>query len=262
VVIIGERINGMFRAVGQAIRDHDAEAIQKLARAQVAAGANYLDVNVGPAAAEPLEAMVWLVNAIQEATDAPLAIDSPKVEVIEAGLAACKNGAMINSTDARSAKLQPLMALAQKYDCPIIGLTMDDRGIPGDASGRAEMAMQIVAAAMETGVPTDRVYLDPLILPINCAQEGAGEVLEAIRQCKLLCDPPPKTVLGLSNVSQGSKYRELINRTYLIMALAAGLDAAIVDALDTELVNSMITAEMLLNKNIYCDDYIKAYLSM
>lgn len=262
MLIIGERINGMFRAVGQAIRDRDAEVVQKLARDQVAAGANYLDVNVGPAAAEPLEAMAWLVNAIQEATDTPLAIDSPKVEAIEVGLAACKNGAMINSTDARAAKLQPLMALAKQHDCPIIGLTMDDRGIPGDATGRAEMAMQICAAALDTGVPTDRVYLDPLILPVNAAQEGAGEVLEAIRQCKLLCDPPPKVVLGLSNVSQGAKYRELINRTYLVMALTAGLDAAIVDVFDTELVNSMITAEMLLNKNIYCDDYIKAYRSM
>jgi len=262
VLIIGERINGMFKAVGQAIQDHDPGVIQKLARDQVAAGANYLDVNVGPAAADALEAMVWLIEAIQEATDAPLAIDSPKVEVIEAGLGACKNSAMINSTDARPAKLQPLMALAKEHDCPLIGLTMDDRGIPGDAAGRAEMAMQICAGALDVGVPTDRLYLDPLILPINCAQEGALEVLEAIRQCKLLCDPPPKTILGLSNVSQGSKYRELINRTYLIMALTAGLDAAIADVFDTELVNGMITAEMLLNKNIYCDDYIKAYMSM
>jgi 5-methyltetrahydrofolate corrinoid/iron sulfur protein methyltransferase len=262
VLIIGERINGMFRAVGKAVADRDKEVIQQLARDQVAGGANYLDVNVGPASAEPLEAMVWLVETIQEATDKPLAIDSPKVEVLEAGLKACRNGAMINSTDARPAKLEPLMALAKQHECPIIGLTMDDRGIPGDANGRAEMAMQICAAALDAGVPTDRLYLDPLILPINCAQEGATQVLEAIRQCKLLCDPPPKTVLGLSNVSQGSKYRELINRTYLVMALTAGLDAAIVDALDTELVHAMITAEMLLSKNIYCDDYIKAYLSM
>ena len=259
MIIIGERINGMFRAVRDALAKGDKAAIHKLAKGQMESGANYLDVNIGPASAEPLQAMEWLVTTIREVTDAPLALDSPKPEVIEAGLKLAGSKAMINSTDASGAKLASLMPLAAKYGVPIIGLTMSEKGIPGDAAGRAEMAMQIVASAMEHGVPTDQIFLDPLILPANVTQQTCLEVLEAIRQCKLLCDPPPKTVLGLSNVSQGAKYRELINRTYLVMAISAGLDAAIADPFDKELMDAMITAEMLLNKTIYCDDFLKAY---
>jgi 5-methyltetrahydrofolate corrinoid/iron sulfur protein methyltransferase len=98
-------------------------------------------------------------------------------------------------------------------------------------------------------------------LPCNVTQPTAGHVLEAIRNVKLLADPPPKTVLGLSNVSQGTQQRELINRTYLVMALCAGLDAAIVDVLDAELMDAMITAELLMNRAVYCDDFLRAYRS-
>jgi len=258
MLVIGERINGMFRAVRDALQNRDKTVIHKLARSQLKAGANYLDVNVGPAADPPLQAMEWLVTTIREVSKAPLALDSPKVEVIEAGLKLAGSQAMINATDARPTKLEVLMPLAQKYKVPIIGLTMNERGIPGDAAGRAEMALRIVASAMEHDVPTDQIYLDPIILPCSVTQPTCLEVLETIRQCKLLCHPPPKTVIGISNVSQGARHRELINRVYLVMALNAGLDAAIMDPLDTALMDTMITTEMLLIKTIYGDDYLKA----
>lgn len=259
MLVIGEKINGMYKAVGKAIQEKDKETIQKLARAQVEAGADYLDVNTGPSSANPKEAMEWLVDIIQEVTDTPLCLDTTKPEVMEAGLRKCKGKAMINSTTGQQEKLDTFLPLAAKYNTSIIGLAMDEKGIPRDAAGRAEVALYIVAATMEKGIGLEDLYIDPLALPVNVAQATAGQVLESLRQFKLLSDPPPKTVLGLSNISQGTKDRELINRTYLIMAQSCALDAAILDPLDNDLMEAMITAELLLNQNIYCDAFLKAY---
>ncbi len=140
-----------------------------------------------------------------------------------------------------------------------IKTTMDKKGIPRDRNERSELALKIVASCMEQGFPIEDLYIDPVVLPVNVAQPQGVEVLESIKEFKLLSDPAPKTVVGLSNISQGAKDRSLINRTYLVMAVSSGLSAAIVDPLDKELMDAVITAELLLNKNIYCDSYLGAY---
>jgi 5-methyltetrahydrofolate corrinoid/iron sulfur protein methyltransferase len=257
--VIGERINGMFDDVARAIRQSDKAAIQDLALKQIEAGADALDVNVGPAAEHPLGAMEWLVKTIGEVTDVPLAIDTPKFEVMEAGLKLCKSKAIINSTSGDREKLERLLPLVKEYNASIIGLTMNKSGIPKNTESRAEIAAQIVTRAQEQGIEMSELYIDAVILPVNVAQDHSKEVLETIRQCKLLCDPPPQTILGLSNVSQKTLNRALVNRTYLVMAIASGLDAAILDPLDKDLMNSMITAELLMGKQIYCDNYLEAY---
>jgi 5-methyltetrahydrofolate corrinoid/iron sulfur protein methyltransferase len=260
MIIIGERINGMFKAIGRAIREKDKAVIQKEALAQVEAGADILDVNTGPASANPKEAMKWLVEVIQEVVDVPLAIDTPKPEVLEVGLSACRKGRpMINSTTGEKKKLETILPLAKKYHANVVCLTMTEKGIPRDAEERATIALEIMAAAMEQGIPTEDIYLDPIILPVNVAQPQAKEVLKAISNFKQLASPPPQTLLGLSNVSQRTRKRAIINRTFLVMALAHGLDAAILDPLDKELVDASITAELLLNKDIYCDSFLEAY---
>lgn len=259
MIVIGERINGMYRKVGKAIQEGNKEVIQQLAREQVEAGAHMLDVNTGPAAANPVAAMEWLVTSIQEVVDVSLCLDSTKPAVIEAGLRLCKQKGVINSTTGQKEKMDVLLPLAAKYGASIIGLTMDEKGIPRDALGRSEIAVSIIAAAMDQGIPVEDIYLDPLILPVNVTQTTSVEVLKAIHDFKTLSDPSPKTILGLSNVSQGTPNRSLINRTYLVMAMAMGLDAAIMDSTDRELMDAMITAEILLNKSIYCDSYLDAY---
>ncbi|MBN2097410.1 MAG: dihydropteroate synthase [Candidatus Omnitrophica bacterium] len=259
MLVIGERINGMFKDVGKAIVDQDKQVIQDLAKKQLVAGADVLDVNVGPAAADAVGAMQWLVETIQEAVDLPLALDSTKFEVIEAGLKLVKKKAIINSTSAKKEKLEKLIPLAKQYGAGLIGLTMGETGIPRDRHQRSEFAAVIVSACMEAGIDLGGLYLDPIILPVNVAQPQALEVLEAIREFQLLSDPPPKTVVGLSNVSQGAEQRSLINRTFLVMAQAMGLSAAIADPLDKELMDALITAELLLNKHIYCASYLDAY---
>lgn len=259
MLVIGERINGMFKDVGQAIADKDKTVIQKLAKDQVTAGAGMLDVNVGPASADAHDAMKWLVETIQEAVDLPLALDSTKPDVIEEGLKLAKKKAIINSTTAAKKKLDRLIPMAKQYGAGLIGLTMGESGIPRDKNERSEFAAQIVSACMEAQINLEDLYLDPIILPLNVAQAQAQEVLESIREFKLLSDPPPKTVVGLSNVSQGTEKRSLINRTFLVMAVACGLDAAIADPLDKELMDAVITADLLLNKHIYCASFLDAY---
>lgn len=259
MIIISERINGMFKAVRNAIMEKDAAAIQRIAREQIAMGADVLDVNVGPASSDKAGAMQWLVETIQEVTDKPLCLDTPIPGVMEAALKVCDNPRIINSTNGEKEKLDALLPLAAEYDAEIIGLAMDAKGIPRDASGRTEIALQILASAMEHGIEPDRLYIDPVVLPVNAVQQQAPNTLKALNEIRILSDPPPKTVVGLSNISQGSQMRSLLNRIYLVMCVANGLDAAIVDPADRELVDAAITADLLMNKAIYADDFLKAY---
>lgn len=258
MLIIGERINGLFKDVAKAIQTKDKKIIQNLALAQVKAGAHMLDVNTGPSTLNPAETIIWLVNTIQEIIDIPLVIDSPKIAVLEAGLSVCKKKAVINSTTAQKEKMAKILPLAVKYKSSIIGLTMNEKGIPSDAQAKSELALQIVAACLEQGLLQEDLLLDPLILPVNVTQAQVQETLEAVKMIKTLSSPPLQVILGLSNVSQGTKHRSLINRTYLVMAMACGLDGAIMDPLDKDLMDAVLTAEILLNKTIYCDSYLKA----
>lgn len=201
------------------------------------------------------------MKTIMEVTDISLAIDTTKADVMEAGLALCKSKPIINSVNANQDKMDLLFGLAKRYKASVIGLTMDKAGIPKDAEGRLELAMKIVASAMEHGISASELYIDAVILPVNVAQVHAKEVLRTISESKMLADPAPKTILGLSNVSQGSpsQCKGLINRTFLAIAIGAGLDAAIMDVADNDLTDVAITAELLMEKQLYCDSYLDAY---
>jgi 5-methyltetrahydrofolate corrinoid/iron sulfur protein methyltransferase len=256
--IIGERINGMFRSVAKAIAERDEAWIKDVARRQVEAGAHALDVNTGPTEGDPVEVMRWLVDTIQSVVDVPLAIDSAKIPVIEAGLRAARLPAIINSTTGAQAKLDALLPLAAAHNASLIGLTIDERGIPRNAEARAEIALTIVARALEAGIEPTRLYLDPIVLPVSAAQDQCAAALKAIPTFKSLCDPAPKIAIGLSNVSQGTANRSLVNRTYLVMAMAAGIDGAILDPFDQELMDGLRTASILLNQDIFAENYLKA----
>jgi len=259
MLVIGDRINGMFGDVRRAIQRQDREVIQDLARRQVEAGAQALDLNVGTASDEPVEAMLWLMEAVQEAVDVRLCIDSAKNVVFEPALDACRGRPIINSTTGAQDKLDFFLPLARKYDAELIALTIDEAGVPSTTEARLEIAMRVLVAAMGQGLPADALYIDPVVLPVSAVQDQPARVLEAIGQFRQLSSPPPHVVVGLSNISQNAARRSLINRTMLVMAVAHGLDAAIIDPLDTEMMDAMITAELLLNKHLYCDSYLEAY---
>ena len=259
--VIGERINGLFKDIREAIANRDPKPIQEWAIKQKEGGAHWLDINTGPIASqeEQAEIMAWLVKTAQEVVDLPVAIDSTSVKAIEAGLQAAKGKAMINSTTAEQAKMYALFPLAKKYDAAIIALCMNEKGVPKDAESRLALAGELVVNADMHGIPMTDLYLDPLILPVNVAQDHVPEVLETLRQIKMLANPAPRTTIGLSNVSQKSPDRPLINKTFLAMAMCAGLDSAIMDANDDPLVDTAATASILLNQSIYCDSYIKVF---
>lgn len=258
--IIGELINGMYKNIGKAIKEKDKAPIQKCALEQIKAGADALDVNCGPASAKPVSDIQWLAETIQEVTDKPLSLDSSNPKVIESGLKVIKNKVIINSTTADPEKLDILVPLAKQYNAKLIGLTISSKGIPQNKDQRLELAATIVAYCSEQGFPLEDLYLDPIVLPVNVAQAQMTDILATIGEFKIISQPHPKTIVGLSNVSQGTRLRSLINRTFLTMAAAFGLDAAIIDPKDRELMDALITSELILNKQIYCDSYLDAYI--
>jgi len=258
MLVISERINGLFTAVGKAIDARDADFIQKHALHQVECGAHALDINVGPGRDDGPAAMDWLVRTVQEVTDLPLCIDTPGIKTMTAGVKACRNKVIINSTTAEMKKMQSLFPLAKEHDADVICLTMDERGIPNDAESRAEMAMLMMTTAMEYDIMPDRLLLDPLVLPIKAAQDQPMKVIKAMQLFQSLNDPAPRTVVGLSNVSNGAKERSVLNRTYLGMLMGAGLSAAIVDVQDEELMKIIKAGELLKAEKLYCDDFLRA----
>ena len=270
MIAIAERINGQFTDVKQAIADHDPGPIVALAKSQTQAGAAYLDINVGTAAADQEATMKWLVETVQEAVETPLCLDSQKPAVIRAGLSACDTarGVLLNSTplDKKSDPevLDTYVAMAMKSGGSIIALTMNAAGVPQNIDTRVEIAAGILTKAMELGMTPERLFIDPIILPVNVpgAQEQPGNILAAIDQIRLMSDPPPHITMGLSNLSQGTTQRSLINRVFLAMAISHGCDSAIIDVLDEPLVDLVATAEMLMNKQIYSDLFLKAYRSI
>lgn len=234
---IGEEIQVISTRVRKAIEERNKGPIQELAMAQVKGGADALEVNIGPQKKQGPEVMEWMVDTIQEATHVPLCLDTTNLAAMEAGLKRVKQQAIVNSTSADPDRLRDVPPLAAKYNAKLIALTMG-KSIPVEADKRVIIALEhLMPRIMEVGLPMDQVLMDPLILTVSGMQEYCPEAIETIRFLKQMSDPPPLTLVGLSNVSNGvpKQNRSLINSTYAVMLLGAGLDAAIVDARDERL---------------------------
>jgi 5-methyltetrahydrofolate corrinoid/iron sulfur protein methyltransferase len=238
MLVIGENIQIISTLVKNAVNNREAKPLQDLARKQVEMGAGMIDLNIGRRKKDGTEVMPWMVDIMHEAVPGiALSLDTTNAAAVEAGLKRCKElsvEAMINSTSADPERLEATMPLAAEYDCKIIALTMG-ANIPATADGRVELAMNvIVPKAMELGIPMERLYLDPLALTVNGMQEHATETINAVRMFKMMLDPPPMTTIGLSNVSNTTPHegRSLLNRIFLVMLMATGLDSAIADPLD------------------------------
>jgi len=257
MICVGEKCNGMFTSVGKAIDNRDANFIAKVVADQANAGAQIIDLSTGPGRDDAKDAMKWLVKVAQGATDKRLSIDSPSVDVLRAGLEECKGHPLINSTTADVEKMTKLFPLVKEFNAEIVCLTISDKGIPNTVDQRMELAMMILATAMDMGVSTEALYLDPVILPVSAGQNQLPLVCESITAFKNLCTPAPKTIVGLSNVSSGAQEKKLLNRTMLAMLLGRGLDAAIVDVMDVDLMNVVKAAEVLNNKKLYAHSFLK-----
>jgi len=241
MVIIGENIHVIAQAVSTAIKARDAKVIQDLAKAQTEAGADYIDLNVGPMKKDTEETMQWLVNAVQGATDLPLSIDTLNPVAMEAGLKTCRKRPLLNSASGKAGSKEQMLPLAKKYSCNVVISVMTDRGMPPDVDSKVESIMDTVAYANELGIANEDIWVDPILLPISTAGEGQRFAKANLEFIKILGDvlPGVKSTVGLSNTSNGvpDQLRPLLNRTYLLMLARNGLYSAIADPLDKELVS-------------------------
>ncbi len=237
MILIGENIHIISKAVSEAVRERKPAYIQELARAQAAAGADLLDLNLGPARKDPEEVASWLVNTVQAVTDLPISLDTMNPLAMEAGLKLCKKRPLLNSASGKAESREIMLPLAVKYNTQVIISVITDQGCPPDVDSRVESVMETVAYANGLGIQNEDIWVDPIILPVSADQKQAREALEFI---KILGDllPGVKSVVGLSNVSNGTpgQLRGTLNRTYMVMLEKNGLYSAIADVLDPELV--------------------------
>jgi len=262
MLVIGERINASNKSVGQALADRDEAFLANLARAQADAGADFIDVNagVGQDAREDAPALMkWLVEVVQSATDKPLTMDSDDPVVLEAALSTYRGEAvMINSVNADPAKLRAVGPMAAASKALLVALVVGEGGIPGNVDERLAASDLIMNQLTRAGVKEDQVLFDPLVLPASVDTNQGLVTLETIRRIKSR-HPSAKTAMGLSNVSFGLPRRGMVNRAFLLMAAAAGLDAAILDPLDAKMMSVVRVADMLTGKDTACRGYIRAH---
>ncbi len=262
MIVIGENINASNKSVAEAIISRDKEFLQSLARAQVAAGADFIDVNAGlghGSRDEEVAIMEWLVEVVQEATDKPLVIDSSIPNVIEAALRKYRGEKlMINSVTAESEKLVSIGSLAVGRQVQVVALAMGTNGIPSNVEERLAACEQIMAHLTKLGLKAEQIFFDPLVLPIAVGATQGLVTLKTLEQIKYRY-PSAKTVSGLSNISYGLPNRRLANRAFLLMAAYAGLDAVILNPLDAKMMSFIKAADMLMGNDPSCRGYTRAY---
>ena len=255
--IIGEKINGTRKRVAQAIVERDAGFVKDLAQKQVDAGSYWLDVNAGTHPDKEPEDLVWLIETIQSVVDVPLALDSANPEALKVAIQAVDKTPMINSISGEAERLEKILPLVAEHGCEVIALAMDDKKIPETYDKRMEVIEKVLAATRAGGVPDDKVYVDPLVMTIATMNQSAMIACDTIREVKTKY-PEVHFSMGLSNISFGLPARKQVNRGFLILAMQAGLDSAILDPLDRELRAAILTAELLLGQDKHCLNYVKA----
>jgi 5-methyltetrahydrofolate corrinoid/iron sulfur protein methyltransferase len=260
MIKIGENIHIISPRVKEALAQRDGAYFVDLARKQKAAGADALDLNVGPQKKAGPEVMDWLVDCVQEGVGGmTISFDTTNLAAIEVGLRKVGSNSIVNSASAEEERLASVPPLAAKYGARLIALCMEKSGIPVNAEARVSLAMEkLLPRAEEVGIPMDRLLVDPLILTVSGCQEYVPQAIEAVRMLKMVADPPPMTVVGLSNISNGAPkhVRPIINRNFLTMLMYEGLSAAIIDPLDKDMMDTVKTVEMIMGKKMYAHSYL------
>jgi 5-methyltetrahydrofolate--homocysteine methyltransferase len=257
LLIVGELINSSRKNIQPAVESRDGAFIQDVASKQVEAGAGFVDVNAGTFVDEEPALLSWLVTTVQDHTGCACSIDSANPKAIEAALAVHKGKAMVNSITLEESRYRGIVPLVVRYGCKVVALAMDGRGIPETARARAEISGELVRRLTADGVAREDIYLDPLVQPISTNSNNGTVVLDTIRFISE--DLGVNSICGLSNVSYGLPVRSLVNRTFLVLAMGAGLQAAIINPLDKRLMSLLRAAEALLGRDAFCRRYLSAF---
>ncbi|WP_414733146.1 methyltetrahydrofolate cobalamin methyltransferase [Acetobacterium carbinolicum] len=258
MIIIGEKINGTIPSVKAAIEQKDADYIASMAVKQTEAGATYIDVCASTAPEFEIETLKWLMDIVQNATDTPLCIDSPNPRVIEAVFKYVNKPGLINSISEEGDKCEVLLPLLEGNSWQVVGLTCDNKGIPNDVKTKVAITKIMVEKAAKYGITPDRIHIDPCVMALSTENNSMLNFAEEIRQIKALY-PTIHVTGAVSNMSFGLPVRSLLNRTCMAFAMEAGMDSAVIDPLNRDMMGTIFATYALLGQDKHCRKYSKAY---
>ncbi len=257
-VIIGERINPTGRKLlAGEMKAGDFSRVEADAMAQIAAGAHVLDINAGIPLADEPALMARAIRLVQSLSDVPLCIDSSVPEALEAGLEAYDGKALLNSVTGEEERLEHILPLVKKHGAAVVAICNDDNGISTDINVRFDVAQKIINRAADHGIPACDVVVDPLVMPAGAMPDAAIQVLELIR--RLRSELKVNTTCGASNISFGLPNRHGLNPAFISMAIGAGLTSAITNPLEVSLMQAVRGADVLMNHDPQCSNWIAAY---
>ena len=259
MIIIGEKINGAIPNVAEAIEKRDSVFIANLAAQQEAAGADYLDVCAGTDPEKEYDALCWLIDIVQESSICPICIDSPDPEMLKRVFHKLKLPGLINSISLEGSKCETLLpVLRDNPEWGTVALCCDNNGIASSAGEKTRIAAQLIEMAGEYGVTPDRIHIDPLVLALPAVNSSAMDFCLAAGEIKQKY-PDVSITAALSNISFGMPARGLVNRTFLTLAMHAGLDSVIADPLNRNVIETIFATEALLGRDRLCRNYNKAF---
>jgi len=259
IVIIGEKINPTgYKKLATALQEQDFEYIRQLAAKQVSVGADILDINVGVPGLDESAMLPKVVELIAEITDVPVCLDSPNPEALAAALPVAPGKPLVNSVSGEKSRLEKILPLVKERGAAVIGLTMDDNGIPADPAGRIAVAEKILDYAAKIGIPAEDVIIDPLVMTVGADSQAGVVTLETIRLIRQ--ELGVNINLGASNVSFGLPERLLINQAFMALAIGAGATCVISDP--AKLAGTVKAADLILGRDMYASRYIRYFRSL
>lgn len=258
MIIIGEKINGSIPAVAEAIAKRDADFIKNRAKMQAEAGATFIDCCASVPEAEEVETLKWMIDCIQEVTDLPISVDSPSPDVLLEVFPYCKRPGLINSVSGEGDKIDKIFPAIADTKWEVICLLSDDTGIPKCAADRLKVFDKIMAKAKEYGIAPSRMHIDPLVEMLCTSENGIETNTEVISTVRSQY-PDIHITAAVSNISFNLPVRKMINLGFTVLAMNAGLDSAILDPTNRDLMGVIYATEALLGEDEYCMEYIGAY---
>lgn len=258
MILIGEKINGAIPSVAKAIAAKDADFIRNLAKVQSEAGVDFLDVCASVDNEIELETLKWLIDLVQEVSDIPIAIDSPNANVIAEAIKFCNKPGLVNSVSMEGDKVEVIFPIIAdtKWEC--VALLCDDTGIPQDTEKRLEVFATLMDKAKHYNIAPSRLHIDPLVQMLCTSEDGIVTIMDVIKEIKTQY-PKIHVTGGASNISFNLPIRRLVNQAFIVLAMSAGMDSAIVDPTKQDLMGMIFATEALLGQDEYCMEYIGAY---
>ena len=258
MIIIGEKINGTIPKVGKAIAEKDEAFIRDLAIKQSEAGAHYIDVCASTSPDLEEETLIWLMNIVQDAVDTPICIDSPNPRMIEKVFRHARKPGLINSVSEEGEKCEIIFPLIEGTGWEVVALTCDNKGIPYDVETRVNITKSIVQKAEKYGITPDRIHIDPLVMALSTDNTSLIKFLDTLKAVKELY-PSIKVTSGLSNISFSMPLRKVINQHFFTIAIYAGMDSAIMDPLNRDMMTTLLATEALLGRDRFCRNFSNAF---